>query len=304
LATSSDGKWLAVGGASGFPSKAYLELFDLHNTGNPPTPVEGFATDVSDLKFVDDNKLLIGLGNEGKTIQSYNFSTTTPIIESTAKIWQISVSPNGRWIAGALENGKVMLWDRQSGLAAVELFDNSSKYPLYSIAFSSDGKYLAAGDQRGWVYMFNMTNYPGGKLVPERTLSDHTAIVGNIRFSSDGLFMATASNDKFVKLWTLANLDKQPANLEFPDWVFSIAFSPDNSQIMAGTKDRVIKAFPTQIIAMSDKICGKITRNMTIDEWETYVGDDLPYEKTCNEYGDGEGAVSGKTPLEIRGNSR
>jgi hypothetical protein len=55
---------------------------------------------------------------------------------------------------------------------------------------------------------------------------------------------------------------------------------------------------------MSDKICGKINRNMSIDEWETYVGDDLPYERTCNEYGDGEGAVSGKTPIEIRGNSR
>jgi WD40 repeat protein/energy-coupling factor transporter ATP-binding protein EcfA2 len=304
LATSSDGKWLAVGGASGFPSKAYLELFDLQNTNNPPTPVEGFVSDVSDLKFVDDNKLLIGLGNEGKTIRSYNFATTTPIIESTAKIWQISVSPNGRWIAGALENGKVMLWDRQSGLAAAELYDNTSTYPLYAIAFSADGKYLATGDQRGWVRMFNMTNYSGGKLAPERTLSDHTAIVGNIKFSSDGRFMATASNDKFVKLWNLAALDEQPANLEFPDWVFSIAFSPDNSQIMAGTKDRVIKAFPTQIIAMSDKICGKITRNMSVDEWETYVGDDLPYEKTCKEYPDGEGAELGKTPLEIKGSSR
>jgi WD40 repeat protein len=214
------------------------------------------------------------------------------------------VSPNGRWIAGALENGKVMLWDRQSGLAAAELYDNTSTYPLYSIAFSADGKYLATGDQRGWVRMFNMTNYSGGKLAPERTLSDHTAIVGNIKFSSDGRFMATASNDKFVKLWNLAALDEQPANLEFPDWVFSIAFSPDNSQIMAGTKDRVIKAFPTQIIAMSDKICGKITRNMSVDEWETYVGDDLPYEKTCKEYPDGEGAELGKTPLEIKGSSR
>ena len=32
---------------------------------------------------------------------------------------------------------------------------------------------------------------------------------------------------------------------------------------------------------MSGLLCGFIERNMGKEEWDSYVADDLPYEKTC-----------------------
>jgi hypothetical protein len=32
---------------------------------------------------------------------------------------------------------------------------------------------------------------------------------------------------------------------------------------------------------MASILCGDVKRNMNKDEWEIYVGDDLPYEQTC-----------------------
>ena len=43
-----------------------------------------------------------------------------------------------------------------------------------------------------------------------------------------------------------------------------------------------IHAYPTKIPTMSNILCSEfIDRNMTTDEWNTYVGEDLTYESTC-----------------------
>jgi len=32
---------------------------------------------------------------------------------------------------------------------------------------------------------------------------------------------------------------------------------------------------------MAEQMCGKLGRNLTQREWETYVSYDIPYQKTC-----------------------
>jgi len=304
ITVSSDGKWLVAGGSRGITKQNYIQIFDLLDPSDSVKTPAGFVGEVTDLKFVDNNTRILGLDNQGQTIRSYDFTNTTPIIQSPQQILQIAVSPDGRWIAGALKNGKVMLWDRQNGFAAKEVFDEPGDLATTSVAFNTTGTQLVAGNSDGWIRIWNMNPIVSGTVPDPRILTDHTAQINTIKFSSDGKLMATGSFDKTAKLWNLQELDKQPANLTgFTGWVTALAFSPDNSQIMAGTQDKIIKAFPTEIIAMSDKICGKINRNMSIDEWSTYVGNDLPYAKTCEAYPDGEGATTGKTPNDLSGNN-
>ena len=72
-----------------------------------------------------------------------------------------------------------------------------------------------------------------------------------------------------------------------------MAFSPDDDQIMAGIHsviqnidpkdiDFTIHAWPTKIAAMSSKLCTYIKQNMTKENWEQYVGDDVSYQTTCS----------------------
>jgi hypothetical protein len=34
---------------------------------------------------------------------------------------------------------------------------------------------------------------------------------------------------------------------------------------------------------LSGDICGRVSRNLTVKEWQRYVGAEIPYEKTCPE---------------------
>jgi len=103
--------------------------------------------------------------------------------------------------------------------------------------------------------------------------------------------MATASKDKSIRLWNMKDLNQQPQVLNDHDWVWSMAFSPDDNQIMAGIHsivqnigpndvDYTIHAWPTKISAMSGKLCGYVKRNMDKAEWDQFVDDGL-YQSTC-----------------------
>jgi len=103
--------------------------------------------------------------------------------------------------------------------------------------------------------------------------------------------MATASKDKSIRLWNMKDLNQQPQVLNDHDWVWSMAFSPDDNQIMAGIHsivqnigpndvDYTIHAWPTKISAMSGKLCSYVKRNMDKAEWDQFVDDGL-YQSTC-----------------------
>jgi hypothetical protein len=92
------------------------------------------------------------------------------------------------------------------------------------------------------------------------------------------------------------------------DWVWSVTFTPDDSQLMVGINsvrqtpqgqmDETIHAYPTNFEAMKDILCSKTSRNMTKEEWQAEVAEDLPYEKTCENY---PGIQSSKASLKQAG---
>jgi len=71
------------------------------------------------------------------------------------------------------------------------------------------------------------------------------------------------------------------------NFVLSVAFSPDSRFIISSadqkdqSKINYIYIWPANIDYMADLLCSKLERNLTQKEWETYVGADIDYRKTC-----------------------
>jgi WD40 repeat protein len=115
----------------------------------------------------------------------------------------------------------------------------------------------------------------------------HEAQVNDIRFNTTLNQMATAGNDKKVKIFDLKDAEtllNPPLTIaDTGGFVFVIQFSPDGNIIVSGKsgEENNLISRPVSSDYLATDMCKTISRNMTLDEWNYYVGKDIPFEKTC-----------------------
>ena len=280
---SPDEKYLAAGGLySPNRNENYVELYNLNDLDAEPRKITGYKSDIGDIHFTPDGRGFYARDNSGQSIRYSDLSVAREVVAVDGKISALELSPDGKKLAGAGVRGTLFIWDVNNNYAESKItIPNSS---LTSVCFAPDSKAIVVGTTSGQVFIVE-----NGRI--SRILSGHTASITNIRFNFKGTFMATASKDWSVRLWNYKELNRQPIVLSDHDWVWNLAFTPDDEQLIAGIQsvketkigqvDQTIHAWPTRIETMSGLLCGFIERNMAKEEWDTYVADDLPYEKTC-----------------------
>lgn len=281
IAVSNDGNFLAAGGlAFGDATKNFMELYDLRNPGAAPKKIMGYVHDIENVYFTNDGKGIFARDNSGHSIKVSDLNTSREIITTKEKINNIAINATGTLIAGAGNDGSLYIWDIGNNYSEKILYKNRSG--ITAVAFSHDGKVII-GDVKGLVNIISIQN---PNLV--RPLSGHTSGIEQIVFNHAGKFMATASDDKSVRLWNWDILREQPIVLSgHADWVRTAVFSADDEQLLAGMHGNAektaetIHAWPTKIETMSALLCEYLTRNLTEDEWDTYVDPGLDDETTC-----------------------
>jgi WD40 repeat protein len=289
---SSDENYLAAGGLNTSTPDGrednYVELYDLRSMGTSPKKIPGFKNDIENIHFTPDNKGFFARDNAGKSIKFSDLNTATEVIKPAEKINSIDLSPNGNRLAGVSATGNLYIWDVRNNYQMSTLRVGNGLV-LDAVAFSPDGSQIVIGTSGGVVYV-----YMGST---RSTLSGHTSSVEQIKFSHNGNFMATASKDKTIRIWNVKDPTKQPIVIKENDWVWTMAFTPNDDQLMAGMHSErseivggglktfySIRAWPTNIERMKSILCDKyIKRNLTKEEWKVFVADpaDLKYEKTC-----------------------
>ncbi len=296
---SPDGNLLAIGGLYPTDRDAnYALLIDVSKGSAEPKKIPGFVSDIENIAFTPDGKGFFARSNSGHSIMYSDLSTAREVVYSKEKITAIDLSNDGNKIAGVSEDGNLIVWDVKRNFAANSIkILSGTENDILALAFNPAGTEVVVGDQNGIIRIISL-----GLGSARRVLTGHTAMIEQIKFSHSGDFMATASKDKTVRLWNLKMLKEQPQVLSNNDWVWSMAFSPDDEQLLAGvhsttegitrnaegitksTKDHAIHAYPTKLTSMTNILCGYAKRNMTKDEWELFVADDLNREKTCADY--------------------
>ncbi|MFM9837273.1 MAG: High-affnity carbon uptake protein Hat/HatR [Cyclobacteriaceae bacterium] len=284
---SPDGNVLAIGGLYPADRNAnYAMLINLDNISGEPKRIPGFRADIENVSFTPDSKGFYARNNSGHSIMFSDLTSAKEVITSKEKITSIDLSPDGNKLAGVGEDGNLYIWDVRKNFAATSYtILKGAANDLLAVAFTPSGTEVVVGDQSGELRIVN-----NGLI--RRVLSGHTSQIEQIKFSHSGKFMATSSFDRTLRLWNMDKLKEQPQVMSNNDWVWSMAFSPDDEQIMAGMHsvtegardidtDYTIHAFPTKIPTMAGELCGKVQRNMSKDEWELFVAEDLPREVTC-----------------------
>ncbi len=272
MTISPAGNYLAMG-----TSEATIQLFDLSNEITRPIVLKGHTGIVLALAFSNDEKKLYASGGSNKLIEWDVNKQTSQIISEEYKIRSLAISLNGKTLLSGTDDGKILQWNLQTKQPKV--VDSEEGNTVYSLTYSNDGSIFISGHNDGKVKI-----WVAGAMKTTKTLGGHSAAVNAIQFSPDDSKIVTTSNDGTVQLWDAQNLNNQPIVIkEHESWVVSASFNPaGNYFITSGNRNGEMMIWPTKSETMAQNLYSKLTRDMTIEEWATYVALDIDYEKTRN----------------------
>jgi WD40 repeat protein len=80
----------------------------------------------------------------------------------------------------------------------------------------------------------------GRTAEPRAALKGHTDFIRRVVWSKDGSWLATASQDRSVRLWSAGD-QKEIATLPHGSVVYGLALSPDGKRLASGCADNTIR---------------------------------------------------------------
>ena len=202
-----------------------------------PVRAVAFATDGLSVATAGDDQTIRTWNLEGIPCDSYpNKSGPVLALISTTE---------GRIIASVKDKAPVVWSAAQNWTLARTIGTGDEKSPIVnrvlSLAFSSDGKRLVTGggspSRSGELKIWNTAD---GTLVREIKPS-HSDTVVSLALSPDGKSIATASSDKFVKVFdfTTGKLIKSLAG--HTHYVLGVSWRPDGRMLASSGMDKAVK---------------------------------------------------------------
>lgn len=189
----------------------------------------------------DGRQLLTTSGSDGGVIL-WDVATGAEIrsfIGHTEELTTIAFSPDGRTVLTASFDKTVRLWDAATGKEVRRL--GGAKADAGSALFSPDGQHVLTSSRPRYANgrklnddAVRLWDAATGSLV--QSFAGHTDTVYTIRFSSDGRFVLTGSEDKTARLWETKTGREIRRFVGHADAVVWADFSPDGRT--AWTKSR------------------------------------------------------------------
>jgi len=228
-----------------------------------------------DLFIIHDNQLLIVFKNRISVVDM-DFKSERNLYNSEQKISTAIYHKETNTLFAAKANGEILMWNNpSSGTSKPESFISGSESSWGALAYHPVKKQLIAGqaNKTGLIYIWDIESR---ELQLE--LRGHSARISKIELSSDGNLMATASYDGSVRLWHLEDLKTLPVVFDVHEsWVTALSFSKDNQYLYSGEKNGAIHKFPVKMEILTTNFCNYLSRDLSAEEWNVYIGEDIPY---------------------------
>jgi WD40 repeat protein len=121
-----------------------------------------------------------------------------------------------------------------------------------------------------------------------RTIRKETNFLSVLDTPEEGVWTLAFSPDNqwlaagTVYLWSLVDPAADLCRLDASEeGIWTLAFSPDNQWLAAGGDDSTVYLFEVSLENTAEAMCQLARRNLTRAEWRKYMPTDMEYRATC-----------------------
>ncbi|KAG2364184.1 WD40-repeat-containing domain protein [Suillus spraguei] len=222
-----------------------LQIWDMQTGILVKGPFKGHKDGVLSVAVsLDDRRIISGGWDQNIMIWDVEKKyIPDPLVQHTVTVNSVCFSPDGKQFASGSDDETAILWDAVS-FAILATLPHSGH--VCSVAFSSDSLQLATGSRDSIIRVWHVKNSEvllkfnahrwsiqsvvwlpdDQKLISAswdgtigQSCTGHTDSIVSLAVSSDGSFIATASDDKTVRLWSTETYQQIGQSLKHPAWL-------------------------------------------------------------------------------------
>jgi serine/threonine protein kinase/WD40 repeat protein len=153
--------------------------------------------------------------------------------DAGAYVYQMKLSPDGRWIALACSNSMLRILETETLREAVQV--DTEQTEMNGVAWTGDGQRIACFGDTGTVRIYDRASRTLGE--PWRVMPSGRAYSGE--FYDDDRILIVCGEDNAVRLWDVATRREVAVLAEHGRPVEAIALSPDGRELATASSDEL-----------------------------------------------------------------
>lgn len=214
--------------------------------------IQGYTNSIKSIQFTPNGKKLVS-AHQDCTVKIWDVFTHQHLCTlkgHDSPMLSVALHPDGGLIASGSEDGTIKIWDFNKNKCLHTIREHTSN--VWGISFSPDGQLFASGSYDKTIKIWRLD-----QKICIYTLKGYDDQIGTVTFNSEGSLLATAG-ESVVEIWDVASgnclyvLEEE----EHKGRIKSVAFSPDNQLLVAGSTDKTIKIWDLHNRQLIRKLIG------------------------------------------------